>query len=113
MFGICNLAIVPVRLEPSDRSEQVTQLLFGEHFTILEQQTKWSKIKIAFDNYEGWIDNKQYQEISEKQFDSLNESPIVLSADLIEFISNPKNELLPISIGSSLSFLNDDSINIS
>lgn len=113
MFGICNLAIVPVRLEPSDRSEQVTQLLFGEHFTILEQQTKWYKIKIAFDNYEGWIDNKQYQEITEKQFDSLNESPIVLSADLIEFISNPKNELLPISIGSSLSFLNDDSVNIS
>ncbi|BCY29180.1 C40 family peptidase [Flavobacterium okayamense] len=112
MFGICNLAIVPVRLEPSDRSEQVTQLLFGEHFTILEQQQKWSKIKITFDNYEGWIDNKQYQEISEKQFNSLNEIPIVLSADLIEFISSPKNELLPISIGSSLSFLNDDSINI-
>ncbi|MBD3724303.1 MAG: C40 family peptidase [Flavobacteriaceae bacterium] len=112
MFGICNLAIVPVRLEPSDRSEQVTQLLFGEHFTILEQQQKWTKIKIAYDNYEGWIDNKQYQEISEKQFNSLNESPIVLSADLIEFISSPKNELLPISIGSSLSFLNDDSINI-
>ena len=113
MFGICNLAIIPVRLEPSDRSEQVTQLLFGEHFTILEQQQKWSKIKIVFDNYEGWIDNKQYQEISEKQFDSLNENPIVLSADLIEFISNPKNELLPISIGSSLSFLNDESLNIS
>ena len=113
MFGICNLAIIPVRLEPSDRSEQVTQLLFGEHFTILEQQQKWSKIKIVFDNYEGWIDNKQYQEISEKQFDSLNENPVVLSADLIEFISNPKNELLPISIGSSLSFLNDESLNIS
>ena len=113
MFGICNLAIIPVRLEPSDRSEQVTQLLFGEHFTILEQQQKWSKIRIVFDNYEGWIDNKQYQEISEKQFDSLNENPVVLSADLIEFISNPKNELLPISIGSSLSFLNDESLNIS
>ena len=113
MFGICNLAIIPVRLDPSDRSEQVTQLLFGEHFTILEQQAKWSKIKIAFDNYEGWIDNKQYQDITEKQFKTLNESPIVLSSDLIEFISNPKNELLPISIGSSLSFLNDDSINIS
>jgi hypothetical protein len=113
MFGICNLAIVPVRLEPSDRSEQVSQLLFGEHFIILEQQPKWSKIRIAFDNYEGWIDNKQYQEITEKQFESLNESPIVLSSDLIEFISNPKNELLPISIGSSLSFLNDESINTS
>ena len=61
MFGICNLAIVPVRLEASDRSEQVTQLLFGEHFKILDHQLKWTKIEIAFDNYQGWIDNKQFQ----------------------------------------------------
>ena len=37
MFGICNLAIIPLRLEPSDRSEIVSQVLFGEHFQILEQ----------------------------------------------------------------------------
>ena len=36
MFGICNLAIVPVRAEASDRSEQVSQLLFGEYFKIIE-----------------------------------------------------------------------------
>ena len=39
MFGICNLAIVPIRFEPSDKSEQVSQLLFGEHFKIIEQNS--------------------------------------------------------------------------
>jgi hypothetical protein len=43
MFGICNLAIIPLRLEPSDRSEIVSQILFGEHFEILEQQKQKSK----------------------------------------------------------------------
>jgi uncharacterized protein YgiM (DUF1202 family) len=49
MFGICNLAIVPLRSEPSDRSEMTSQVLFGEHFKILEQTHKWSRIELAFD----------------------------------------------------------------
>lgn len=113
MFGICNLAIVSLRIEPSDKSEQVSQLLFGEHFQILEQNLKWSYIELAFDNYKGWIDNKQFQIITEEQFDFLNESESVLSTDLIEYITTPSNDLIPISVGSSLSFLNNEEINIS
>ena len=112
MFGICNLSIVPLRFEPSDRSEQVSQILFGEHFTILEKTAKWTKIEAAFDNYSGWIDNKQFIEIEESQFLYLEQSPIVLSSDLIEYISTPNNMLTPISLGSSLSFLENESINI-
>lgn len=37
-YGICNLSIVPVRLEPSDSSEMVTQLLYGDHFKVLEKE---------------------------------------------------------------------------
>ena len=69
LYGICNLSIVPIRAEPNDRSEMVSQLLFGEHFTILEQTKKWSRIKVQFDNYEGYIDNKQYTEIDNELFD--------------------------------------------
>ncbi|MVO10729.1 SH3 domain-containing protein [Flavobacterium sp. TP390] len=111
MFGICNLAIIPLRLEPSDRSEQVSQLLFGDHFTIIEQLDKWVKIETAFDNYIGWIDNKQFQTISEKQFHSIEQSPMVLNGDLIEYISTPKNQLIPIPLGSCLSFLDNEQIN--
>lgn len=111
MFGICNLSIVPLRVEPSDRSEQVSQVLFGEHFTILEKNPKWTKIESAFDNYVGWIDNKQYIEIEEVLFLYLEQSPIVLNNDLIEYISTPNNMLIPIPLCGSLSFLDNESIN--
>jgi hypothetical protein len=111
MFGICNLAIVPLRFEPSDRSEQVSQLLFGEHFKIIEKKPKWVYIEVAFDGYKGWIDTKQYQTITEEQFISLSNIPTVLSADLIEYIATPTNQLIPIILGSSLSFLDIDEIN--
>ena len=49
MFGICNLAIIPLRFEPSDKSEIVSQILFGEHFEVLEQLKQWSKINNKFE----------------------------------------------------------------
>jgi gamma-D-glutamyl-L-lysine dipeptidyl-peptidase len=111
MFGICNLANIPLRIEPSDRSELVSQVLFGEHFLILEQNQKWSKIKLAFDDYEGWIDNKQFKSITEEQYQLLSKDGIVLNADLIEYVTSPDNLLMPIPLGASLSFLNYDGIN--
>ncbi|TGD59742.1 C40 family peptidase [Flavobacterium humi] len=111
MFGVCNLANIPLRLEPSDRSELVSQVLFGEHFTVLEHNPKWSKIQLAYDGYEGWIDSKQFQEITENQFQQLSKDSIVLNNDLIEYITSPDNLLMPIPLGASLSFLNHEAIN--
>jgi gamma-D-glutamyl-L-lysine dipeptidyl-peptidase len=111
MFAICNLAIIPLRAEPSDRSEIVSQVLFGEHFEILEKQNQWSKIKLQFDDYEGWVDTKQYQIISEKNFKDLSKDAIILNTDLVEYVSNSNNVLLPITLGASLSFLNYSEIN--
>ena len=111
MFAICNLAIIPLRAEPSDRSEIVSQVLFGEHFEILERQNQWAKIKLQFDGYEGWVDSKQYQIISEKNFNDLSKEAIILNADLVEYVTNAKNMLLSIPLGASLSFLNHSEIN--
>jgi hypothetical protein len=113
MFGICNLAIIPLRIEPNDRSEIVSQVLFGEHFEVLEQERQWSKIKLQYDAYEGWVDTKQYQQITAIENSKLSKDSILLSSDLIEYISCPNNLLIPIPLGSSLSFLNQKSINIS
>jgi hypothetical protein len=111
MFAICNLSAIPMRLEPSDRSEIVSQVLFGEHFEIIEQVKQWSKIKLHYDAYEGWIDSKQYQIISEENFELLSKEAIILNADLVEYITAPNNILLPITLGASLSFLNHADIN--
>jgi hypothetical protein len=113
MFGICNLAIIPLRFEPSDKSEIVSQVLFGEHFEIVDQLKQWSKIKLQYDDYEGWVDSKQFQIISNSEFNQLSKDVIVLNADLIEYITATNNLLLPIPLGSSLSFLNHTDINTS
>lgn len=113
MFGICNLAIIPLRAEPNDRSEIVSQVLFGEHFEVVEELKQWRKIRLQFDNYEGWVDSKQFQPISELAYNTLSNEAIVLNSDLIDYISAPNNTLLPIPLGASLSFLDHSEINLS
>ena len=37
-FAACQVSIAPLRAQPSDKSEMVSQLLFGETVEILEQK---------------------------------------------------------------------------
>ena len=39
-YGICNLGIVPMRYETDDKSELVSQMLYGEYFKVLEKRKK-------------------------------------------------------------------------
>ena len=89
----------------------VSQLLFGDAFKIIETTPKWTKIQTAFDTYEGWVDNKQFQEITENQYQTLENSENVLNGELIDFISYNMNQLMPIPLGSSLNFLDINEIN--
>ena len=104
-YGICNLSIVPLRLEASDKSELVSQLLYGDFFMVLEQRKSWSKIQLDFDNYEGWIDNKQFLEISKEDYDHLRNEPLRLSTDLVEFVQNEKEQIFAIPMGAVLNGL--------
>jgi len=79
--GICNIPLLPLRLEPSERSEMVTQILFGELFEVLESQSDWSKIRNVSDNYSGWCSTKMLQIIPFSDFEVLrNMSPVFTSA---------------------------------
>jgi hypothetical protein len=44
----------PVRAEPRDDAEQVTQLLAGEPATVEETDGDWARIRTAYD-YPGWV----------------------------------------------------------
>ena len=104
MFGICNLGIVPIRSEASDKSEMVSQLLFGEAFKIIESSPKWTKIVSAFDAYEGWIDSKQFQKITENQYHVLEKSEFILNGELIDFISYAIVPFIDSGISMELNF---------
>ena len=105
-YGIANLSIVPLRIEPLDTTELISQVLYGDVFKVVEKRKKWSKIRLEFDRCEGWIDNNQYLEISETEYTSLREYPQKLSSDLIEFVQDHQDQLLTIPLGSSLGALN-------
>ena len=46
--------------KPSEVSEVTSQILYGEKFKILSKNKDWIKIKVSFDNYIGYIKNKNY-----------------------------------------------------
>ena len=101
--GICRLSVVPVRAEAADTSEQVTQLLFGDHYQVLEItfDQKWVNIRIHFDQYQGWIDSKQHTLISEEYFEQINHSDYKISLDISASILHNKNKV-NILLGSIL-----------
>ena len=101
--GICRLGVIPVRSEPSDRSEMTSQLLFGEHYSVLEISSngKWKRIRNHFDQYEGWIDATQFYGISPEYFEQINNSEYKICTDLVSTILFRKSTL-QIVIGSIL-----------
>ncbi len=106
MFGVCNQSIVPCRKEPAHRSEMVTQLLFGEHFTVLAESEDWLHIKTAFDNYECWINNKQFLPIKPATFEQLEKVRQPLSSEPVQLLQHKNSSsFLTIVLGTTLPFL--------
>ncbi|QNF35902.1 C40 family peptidase [Adhaeribacter swui] len=100
---------MPVRAEPSDKSELVTQLLYGECYQIMGSQGNWHQIKIAADDYTGWIDFKQHCPVTPEYFTEWKATAHPRAVDLVQTISS-ENTRIPIMIGSTLPFF--DGINI-
>ena len=46
--------------KPDVVSEVTSQILYGEKFKIISKNKSWIKIKVLFDNYTGYIKNKDY-----------------------------------------------------
>ena len=55
-----NFSVINLYKEPSLKSEIVTQMIYGDSFSISKKSKKWLKIKIKEDNYKGYIKNKKY-----------------------------------------------------
>ena len=100
-YGICDLSVVPVRKSPSSKSELVTQLLFGELYTITKQTEKWSYIKIHDDSYGGWINYSQLKIISKIDFDDLKIGRDKFSLNITDFIIKGLEPTI-VPLGSSI-----------
>lgn len=85
-FGIADLSIIPMRSERSERSEMVSQILFGELFEILELEDKWVYVRLVHDNYEGWIDRKMLCPVSDEYAARYREETPVLATEVFNIV---------------------------
>jgi gamma-D-glutamyl-L-lysine dipeptidyl-peptidase len=101
--AICNLSMVPLRAEPSDRSEMVSQLLFGELISITEEYGNWLQIKCDFDGYTGWMDYKQCRPVTDEFVEKFKSFPSPVSFELLQIVFNESRHIaLPVVLGSTL-----------
>lgn len=102
-YGICLLTTVPIRFNSDHKSQMVSQLIFGETYSIIESTESWLKIVTTDDSYQGWIDVAQHTQLSENEFSNTQSTDRFYSLGPIDGIVNQTNGLITIlTIGSIL-----------
>lgn len=94
-YGFCHLPAAPLRKEPSDASEMVSQLLFGECFRILGNNEKWACIENLNDAYRGYLGSKQYIEIGKDEAERFSDNSFVSDSVLDSIMLNGNRMLVP------------------
>ncbi len=85
-FGIADLSIIPMRAERSERSEMVSQILFGEMYQVLDKDEKWVYVRLIHDGYEGWIDRKMYFPVSEEYVVQYRSETPVITTEVFNIV---------------------------
>jgi len=108
--GICTMPLIPLRSKPSECSEMITQLLFGELFEALDEKDSWSKIRNLSDGYVGWCTTKMLQMLPPEIVETYrNAEPLFTKALLAPCVK--QGEAVPrlyLPAGSRLYFLNKE-----
>ncbi len=98
--AVCVVMVAPVREVAEEQAEMVTQILYGESMDVLESGKYWSKIKMHFDGYEGWVDSRQIKPISEEEL--ANRKVTTITENFQSVIMKQGRTLL--SMGSEVEF---------
>lgn len=119
-YGICNLAIIPLRKQPGHGTEMVSQLLFGETFEIMEQEAEWLRVITTFDGYEGWLHHLQFARFEQAEYSRILKEPTTHTRSFVTAALKPAdnsvlylpfNSVLPLYDGRHC-HINDEAIQI-
>ena len=107
--GICTCGFIPLRAEPAESAEMVSQLVFGERYRVLEEKPGWLRMEMKTDSYTGWMDAGLFTP-AEEGFDpdSLVISPVARlePGGAGHPILLPAGSLLPAFEGDTIFFRN-------
>ncbi len=85
--------------KPSTKSEIVTQMIYGDSFSISKRGKKWLKIKIKDDGYKGFVQNRKFSKFL-KPTHKVN----ILRSKVFK-LPNKRRKINEISFGSKIKVL--------
>ena len=94
-----NFSVINLYKKPSNKSEVVTQMIFGDSFTVSKKTKKWLKVKIKEDGYKGYVLNKNFS-----NFLKPTHKIHVLKAKVYKF-PKKKNKINEMTFGSKIKVL--------
>src|SRR5574344_1816475 len=97
-YGICYLPLIPLRSEPSEKAEMVTQILFGQLFRLTDSNEEWSRVEIIDDSYSGWCTTKMLQFLPENEY-------LKISRLRYHILDEPLTKCFPLSSDNEFMFL--------
>ena len=86
-------AYIPMRFEPGSTSVMVSQLLFGEEFTLVERSGDWLSVRLDFDDTEGWV-SKYFVELKE-----VENGKLIGTGGAVSLVSLPSSTILDLTLG--------------
>lgn len=114
-YAICYSVNIPLRSNPADGAEMMTELLFGDACIVLEETGTWSRVINKSDGYEGWLTTKMLTFVSEEEYDAYNpvNSPVVTSSFAVAYTKDG-NERIVLTGGSVLPYydISDNSFSV-
>jgi len=108
-LSICTYSFIPLRSDPSERSEMVSQILFGDVFEVVGIEDNWADVICKFDRYRGWIDKKLIEKIPGSQVDQwCSADQWIVPQPFVEVVCEPSKHKLIVPGGSGVVFNGSD-----
>jgi hypothetical protein len=107
-YAVNYLSVLPLRAEPSHRSEMVTQILFGEYLQVLAVDKEWNYIQLEQDGYKGWVESFQIEKVTKEEYDKFAQSTRVKAIEEISSVEIDGKQFQIVK-GSNLPFYSKNS----
>ena len=110
MKGISLYSVIPVRAEAREGAEQNTQMLFGELAQVLEEQDRWTRIRLDSDGQEGWVDTKMIAPIAGddlKAYKAALKKAATVAFPMTYAVSENNGQTIPLTAGTRLTNYQD------
>src|SRR5260221_1166113 len=78
----CAVDVAPLRREPADDAEQVTQALRGEPLHVEERRDGWARVVTAYD-YPGWVRAEELEDGEGELTADASGSPVDVARDYL------------------------------